>query len=349
MMKNNVVISIVMPVYNAEKYLNQALCSLHKQSFKDFEVICVDDGSSDNSLSIISSWCEKDSRFKFLTQQNKHAGVARNKGMEKAIGEYILFLDSDDIFHKNMLKRMYESIKDTDCDYVCCNYSTFSSNIIFAKKRCMALKSGTYGKYELTDKIFSFDIGAPWNKLYRKDFIKKNDLLFQDTLNSNDIYFTKVATLLSSKIKVISDSLIYYRVNNSNSLQGAVNKKADCFAIAYKAIFEKIFSNDSYYQFASSCYKYGIDLCWTAFEKANDAVVLKKVFDESVCIVQKMNFDEIKEYCEMNNTISIFSAVNDDDYVSFLVSFLLYNKKKCVSMNSIEYRIGNSIMKKIPF
>ncbi|RGS75648.1 glycosyltransferase family 2 protein [Coprococcus sp. AF21-14LB] len=96
-------VSIIIPVYNAERFLRETLDSLVEQTYKHFEVICVDDGSTDKSLEILREYNQKDSRFRFIEQNNQYAGVARNNGLKVACGKYIMFLDSDDLFEKKML------------------------------------------------------------------------------------------------------------------------------------------------------------------------------------------------------------------------------------------------------
>ena len=97
-------ISIIIPVYNIEKYLKCCLNSILEQTFQEFEVICVDDGSTDHSLEILEEYKKKDKRIRIFTQENKYAGVARNNGLKHAKGEYVLFLDADDFLEKDTLR-----------------------------------------------------------------------------------------------------------------------------------------------------------------------------------------------------------------------------------------------------
>ena len=114
----NVKVSVVMPVYNVENYIEECLDSLINQTLKEIEIICVDDGSTDGTLKLLYKYEEADSRVKIIQQQNQYAGVARNNGMKHAVGEYIIFLDSDDFFEKTMLEKMYNEAKRTEADLV---------------------------------------------------------------------------------------------------------------------------------------------------------------------------------------------------------------------------------------
>ena len=118
-------ISIIIPVYNAEKYLYECLDSLVNQTMKNTEIICIDDGSTDNSYEILCEYATKDNRFIILQQENKGAGAARNKGMEIAKGEFLAFLDADDFFEHDMLEITLNKIEKTQADFVIFNSNQF--------------------------------------------------------------------------------------------------------------------------------------------------------------------------------------------------------------------------------
>ena len=114
----NKLISIIMPVYNAEKYLNRSIESIMNQTYNNIEIILVNDGSTDNSLEICTSYQEKDNRIKLINQANKGVSFARNKGIDEATGDYIMFIDSDDYVEKNMIEDMVSKITEDDIDLV---------------------------------------------------------------------------------------------------------------------------------------------------------------------------------------------------------------------------------------
>lgn len=118
MMNENIKVSVIIPVYNSAQYLTKCIESMLNQTLKEIEIICVDDGSTDESLAIIKNYKKLDSRIKILTQENKYAGVARNNGMRIAKGEYLFFLDSDDFSSDTLLEKVYFKGKDTNADVV---------------------------------------------------------------------------------------------------------------------------------------------------------------------------------------------------------------------------------------
>ena len=121
----NPAISLIIPVYNVEDYLEKALLSVQNQTFRDFEAIIVDDGSTDKSLEIIKKFCEKNSNFIFLTQKNKGPAAARNYGISVCKGDYIAFMDSDDYIEPEFLEMLYKTAIENDADITCCNFNLY--------------------------------------------------------------------------------------------------------------------------------------------------------------------------------------------------------------------------------
>ena len=115
-MKNNVKVSVIIAVYNAEKYLVQCLDSVLNQTLKEIEIILVNDGSTDNSMQILEKYQKKDARVRVINQENQGAAAARNAGMKLAVGEYLSFLDADDFFSPEMLEEMYAGCVEQDAD-----------------------------------------------------------------------------------------------------------------------------------------------------------------------------------------------------------------------------------------
>lgn len=120
-MRNNIKISVIIPVYNEESYLNQCLDSILAQTLQEIEILCIDDGSTDRSLEILRDYAAKDSRFRVFTQENRYAGTARNVGIKYAEGKYFSFLDADDFFSPVLLERLYQAAEQQGADIVICN------------------------------------------------------------------------------------------------------------------------------------------------------------------------------------------------------------------------------------
>ena len=191
-------VSVVMPVYNSGKYLRECLDSLISQTFTDFEVICADDGSTDDSPAILREYAEKDQRFTILSQDHAYAGAARNLGMSHARGKYLIFLDSDDRFLPRMLELTVKKAEEAGAD-ICVfpaeGFNSRSGRVYPLPTSCCPgpLQQGVFSRADDPKHIFSFTHPGPWNKLFRKDFILKNGLQFQNTRSVNDLAFILTA------------------------------------------------------------------------------------------------------------------------------------------------------------
>jgi len=245
--KNNMPkISVIIPVYNSEKYLKQCLNSVIGQTLKDIEIICVDDGSTDNSKEILREYAKKDKRIKIIEQENQYAGVARNNGMKIAQGEYIHFLDSDDwLKNKHVYKYLYKKIVEKNVDFLLFQNHCVDMKTGKTTPNIRALREGniiTNIKKDSNYFIYTAE-AVPWNKLYSREFIINNDLKFDPIIAANDRSFYIKSILVADKILVLNDSFIYYRINNKDSLTGEIRfKNYDCHFQCYESI-KKICEN----------------------------------------------------------------------------------------------------------
>ncbi len=227
-------ISIVVPVYNVEPYLFQCLESLKNQSFKDFEVIIVNDGSPDNSEYICKEFCNTDGRFKYFYQENQGLSGARNTGIFLSNAAYISFLDADDWLHKKALELAYQIALSQNADLVFWKMtkvyrnisiegdSPYNENFHFYGNSLERLKQRILGpiEEELTNPVLIDSFASAWGKLYKAKIIKDNNLHFIDTkfVGSEDIPFNIAYFQLMKSAYFINKPLIYYRKDNPNSL-----------------------------------------------------------------------------------------------------------------------------------
>lgn len=216
-------ISIIMPVYNAEKFLEESIGDIRVQTFTDFELICVNDGSSDRSPQILEKNRKEDRRISVLTQENRGAGAARNAGMEAAKGEYLLFLDADDRFEKDMLEKSWLKATETKADIVI--YGGDAFDCITGKKTPMPwilqwdkyqgylLENGVIGQ-EKNKILYQITNSTVWNKLFRTQFVRENSLRFQKIYIVDSLYFVMLAMAYAKKVAVLNEIFIHYRKNN---------------------------------------------------------------------------------------------------------------------------------------
>ena len=259
-------VSVIIPVFNSEKFLRQCLDSLINQTFLDFEVILVDDGSTDGSIQIIQEYLAKDDRFSLLRQDHKFAGVARNTGMSAAKGEYFLFLDSDDFFDKNLLAESYEKAKAYDLDICVFSAYRFDSQTTQLTKMTWVCNpkyypEGVFSKENNLNYIYAFTTAAPWTKLFRRDFILKNNIHFQEIRSANDVVFVYTAIAEAKRILAFNHPLVFYRVNSGNSLQQTKDKDPLSFYRAVMGLREELINRNLYQQLEKPFLNYALESC----------------------------------------------------------------------------------------
>ncbi len=255
-------ISVIIPVYNVEKYLRECLDSVVNQTFKDIEIICIDDGSKDLSYSILEEYAQKDERFILIKQENSGAGAARNKGIEVARGEYLYFLDSDDFVDITLLEKAHTKIKENDCDV--CIFKNYFYNDNTKEKyinknwenRFYYLKNKKTFNRESFPKAFYliFNIAA-FTKLYRKNFIIKNSIRFQEIKTCNDVFFNFYTLSKADKITLLNEYLVTYRIAQTGSLSANRNKSIECIKSAFNILKEKLIQDNLFNLLEITYYK----------------------------------------------------------------------------------------------
>ena len=214
-------VSVIIPIYNAEKYLIECINSVTTQSLKDIEIICINDGSSDDSQLIIEAFCEIDRRVYFFNQKNKGAGAARNRGIEFANGEYVYFMDADDYLEKNTLEETYNLAVEKEVDFLMFKISNFYDD---TKERFSDdYYTMPYLKRKVKKRIFNYDnvsdialdlCVCPPGNLFRRDFIE--DIRFPEGLLFEDnVFFTHA--LFKAKRIYFHDEFLYNRRKHYDS------------------------------------------------------------------------------------------------------------------------------------
>ena len=239
-------VSVIVPVYNTEKYLRRCLDSLVNQTIEDIEIIVINDCSPDNSKEILKEYEKKykDKIKVFHNKTNKGIGYNRNYGIKKATGEYIGFVDSDDWVNETMYDKLYKKAKEDNLDLVLCNFHKMlekendleeiaSSEISYFKNTNLKQTPNLLLDVEL----------APWNKLYKKELIK--EITFPENLKYEDTIFVLKAMARSKKIGMVDEKLNYYLVR-SKSETTVMNKKVYDILKVSKMMIDELKSHDYY-------------------------------------------------------------------------------------------------------
>ena len=226
-------ISVIVPVYNVEKYLSKCLDSILCQTFSNIEIICVNDGSTDNSRKILEEYKNKDSRIIIIDKKNGGLSSARNAGMKVAKGEFFSFIDSDDWIDSSMLEKLYKNITSLDTDISICAVHQFdeTNQKIDDSNPYYTLE---YFDSSFDNKSFSYKDTKPfimdvcvmaWNKLYRRSLIDKCKAEFPDGLIFEDGPFFFSIFFKTQKVSIVREFLYYYRVNRIGSIIQKAGKK----------------------------------------------------------------------------------------------------------------------------
>lgn len=218
-MKNNLV-SIVIPVYNVEKYLAEALGSAVNQTYQNTEIICVNDGSTDNSAEILKEYAKQDTRIKIITQENQGLSAARNTGLSSANGEYIYFLDSDDILKPDLIEKTVTLFSD-DVDIITFNLEKiyeiderFDERIYLESDR---------GVHCINEKIFETILEESTRNIFKNSIIKKYNITFPEKLIYEDTSFILNYLSAANKIYILPEKLYKYRIRH-NSIMYSNNR-----------------------------------------------------------------------------------------------------------------------------
>lgn len=221
----DVKVSVIIPIYNIEKYLPECLESIINQTFKEIEIICVNDGSTDNSLEILKTYAQKDPRIKIINQENKGPSFARNNGLNNANGDYILFVDSDDWLHKSLVFKTYNNAITNNADIICFDCLNVYNSSIVQNRRIPAFirKNNKILFYFEEHKDIAYINCTSWSKLYKKEFLIKNKLKFPEEYKlAEDLIFWFELLIKNPKISLLNECLYYYR-KRQNSLTQKTN------------------------------------------------------------------------------------------------------------------------------
>ncbi len=346
-------VSIIVPVYNGEKYLKQCLDSISNQTLKDIEIICVDDGSSDATPSILKKYSSKDNRFKIITTENRGQGSARNTALNEAEGDYIAFVDADDWIESNSMELLYGDAKSRDLDMLFFQMSNYmQSSDSFVSTDLYDIKAfenngigeDTVFNHETThDFLFEIPVG-PVSKIYKRQFLESNALKFPEGMFFEDNAFFYNAYFYCKRAGFLKRQLYYRRRHDESVTQTFDESKFDIVK-ATNAVLE-VFANHSLYgsyKKAVVNHTFSMPLEW--FKKS--PLNIRQKFYEKIKNEFK-GFGNLKSDFAENldeNYIKIFNVADDNDlYLDFLTDYKLkttdyvfYDGKKEFSKGSNEY------------
>ena len=260
-------VSVIVPVYNTEPYLEQCIESILGQTLREMEVICVDDGSSDRSVEILKEKSRLDQRLRILTQKNSGGGAARNLGMKHAKGKYLVFLDSDDFFLPEMLEEMSARCEETGAQICVCKAKCYHEDLGFETPEPAAMREEFLPRQEvfcwrdMPEAVFNAFHNWPWNKMFLRSFVLEHGLKFQEIRRTNDLLFTCTALMEAEKITTVRKEFVSYRVGIAGSCQTTNQEAPLDFFYAFLALKEYLEKKNVFSQVQRSFVNHALDGC----------------------------------------------------------------------------------------
>lgn len=294
-------ISVIMPVYKAERYLSRCVDSILQQTFSDFELILVDDGSPDSSGKICENYASKDKRIKVIRQENQGVSAARQKGLDTAIGEYIIHADPDDWVEPNWLESLYNAAEGNNADISICDFKRYyKTRTIEYCQKPTSLDNNSI----IIDLMTGHLWGAVWNKLIKRDSIKHYGIYFHKEMNLwEDLYFC--CDLLSHDIKVayVNSSLYNYDsiINDNSIVQYKKMSHLSSEIIFIKDMRKKFYTNvlvsDAIYYKEKESINRWFDTCKYSASDITPQMLYNDNSLNRYCREAKLNIHNIKPFC----------------------------------------------------
>lgn len=334
-------VSIVIPVYNVEKYMKVAVDSAINQTYKNIEIILIDDGSKDNSGIICDEYERIDNRVKVIHQKNKGLSGARNTGIENATGKYILFLDSDDYFDLDAAEKLYNAIEEKNADYVVANYTNtdedgtkwdkvvFDQNKYFGQKLSMD---------DYTNSFYLMNSGV-WNKIWRKSFLDEINARFVDGALAEDAIFTTYCFMKSTNVYYIPDNVYNYRLRYSDSISSSCSK--DYFVRinkAYRIIYNNFRENNR------------IDYYRYFYAKSMNYILYKFIDSDRLTKEERIDvLDKMKWFFVLSKDLKIPTVLKSLQYIIESISMKDYAQalKYCEILNQVRKMLPKEIKEKM--
>ena len=272
-METAVKVSLIVPMYCCENYITELLDNLCGQDYKDIEIICVDDGSPDNTLGIVRKYAETDSRIRVLSQEHRNAGSARNLGLSRARGEFVMFPDADDLYARDYVSRMLEAVETNGADIAVCHYITrnhsLGVDVMFAGYKCLFMPKDRPVSPESIRDLISVISSVPHNKIFRRDLIESNHLRFSETFSINDVFFVAAALVSAGSIVLVEDHLFTYNyLKQQSSISVSRGKHPEDIATVFCQLYEWLREHDlaerylsDFFQRCSNTIRYYASFC----------------------------------------------------------------------------------------
>lgn len=336
-------VSVVIPVYNVEKFLKECLNSIVNQSLEDIEIICVNDGSTDNSLEILNEYSLKDDRMKIISQKNGGHAVATNNGMAIAKGEYLYLMDSDDILELNALEELYNYAENKNVDFVlfpAINYDNeedkyYETDIYSMNSIYNAVEDSIFSYKDLGELIFEIPV-TPWTKLYKNEFIKKINAKFPEGLIFDDNVFFWQIMFNAKRISFYNKHLFIRRWYGYSSTTSGDLRFLDSIDIN-NLIIDLFKEYGEFDNFKEKLYNRKVTMAFNRFNEIKSEFknqYFEKLQQDFTNIHDSFHDDFVNNIDKRNEAI-YYACLDSKDETEFYYKVALYDSEyKCAKMEN---------------
>lgn len=327
-------VSVILPIYNMAKYIRPCLNSLVAQNISELEIICVDDGSTDETISILNEYVAAHNNIRLYTQVNSGAGAARNLGLSHARGEFVYFCDPDDYVDSSALKKMRDLMISESADVCLCRFYRFDnatarlvSESSFGPLCQQLIAAGRRSAFpdHLSNELFSTGGYVPWNKLFRRSFIESHKIRFQELRRTNDMFFVTIALANARRIAFVDEPLYY----NRRGCESTVTKDSLCgsFAEALTVVKDRLLKDGLYDTYKYAFARIAVNSVVFNIGGCRDLQVLKSLYSD-VRSKLLLLFDESVISCLDEGRARICYAMRADASVSGVLEAIKCQKQK---------------------
>lgn len=322
--RDTVRVSVIIPVFNAASYLHQCLDSVFSQTEDNIEVICIDDGSTDDSLRILSDYSSADGRLVVLHQDNQGGGAARNLGIGAARGEYLSFLDADDFFDSELIKTAADALDASGADIAVYRSWVFREedqsvyDADWTYRTDLIPEQSVFTYRDMPDAIFNAFANVPWNKMFRSSFVRENHLQFQPIQRTNDLLFVCSALVLARGIVAINRHLAYYRMGNASSCQATNDKAPLAFYEAFLALKQFLVERGLFKVLERSFMHHALDGIVANLNSQNSLEGFRTIFHARMDFEDQFGIRKNADSTFDENQLSEYEDMLGSDEASFL-------------------------------
>lgn len=314
-------VSIIVPVYNVEKYLSFCLDSLVNQTFKDIEIICVNDGSTDNSTEVLEHYAGFDKRIKIINKENGGLSSARNAGLDAATGKYIAFVDSDDFVSHFLVERAYNFVQKKNADFAAFGFDYVVGNSLKLYESGFSFPKSLVGKcvYEtdLNENFYTKIHPTAWCKFYSAKLIQNNNLRFCEDIIFEDLPFAAEVYLSANRMVYTNLPLYYYRAERQGSILSRRDEKTVDFITAIERVDDVFHKYGRFEKYKNALMQYNIQRSIHYFITV-DGAYREKFFYSMKKYFSKFNFKEYdRRRFAKDKNLNLISLMVSCNYPAF--------------------------------